>query len=522
MEPTQPTNQPESQVTPSPIQPNSNPEPVAPTPVPTPESPAPFTAPAPEAAVPPAPAVEPVSSVPLAPAVEPASSAPPAPIAPVTGSASAEPQIVIGGAEQPQMSAPVSSAPVGASGGKKKWLLPAVVVAALVVVLGGGYVFAFYLPNTPSSVYSSSLQNTGKAIDSLVDYGNTVAAKNYKSYDVTGSLKVKSSGANVDGTLTGSFDETGNATMAATVDVLGQDVNVNVRSIKASGNSSPDLYLQVSGIKSTLDGLGASSFDSLDGQWIGIDHNLIDTYAQGYSQNLQTLGTSTQAPTTAQVTDAIKKVQVVNKQYLFTTDSSKAVLTQQKYIGKETKNGRSVYHYKDGYNKDHLVDYLGAVKTALDSSSLNSWSKAESKQDLSQQLGLQNTIDSAKKLDGKYTFDLYADAKTKLVQSVQFADPTSPGTTFTVSQNYTGGDEYPFDLSINDKSDGQATTGDLKVILNKKTNKATLGITAAEADTSLSFDATLTPSDKTVTVTAPVGAQPIFNILEQLGLSTRA
>ena len=438
-------------------------------------------------------------------------------------SSDGQPHMVVGGAEQSQTATPMGPIVPGTvtnGGGKKKWVLPAAVTAALVVLLGGGYVFGVYLPNRPSTVYSTSLKNSGKAVDALVDYTETASKQNYKSYGVTGTLKVKSAGASVDGTLTGSFDETGNATVSAKVDALGQNVNVELRSLKVKGNDSPDIYLQLKGIKAALDSFGASSFDNLDGQWIAVDHTLLDTYTKSLSQaSASGSGLTSAPPTAAQATDALKKVQEVNKQYLFTSDSGKAVLTNQKYIGKETQDGRSVYHYTVGYSKDHLAAYVGALKTALDSSSLNDWSKAQSGQNLSKQLDLDSLVSSTKQLDGKYTFDLYADVKTKLVHSVKFSDPSSSDTTFTLAQNYTGGDEYPFDLGFSTKTDGQTSKGDIKATLNKKTNNAEISLTATAAGSDINFDFKLTPSDKAVQVSAPSGAQPIMNILGQLGLS---
>lgn len=453
----------------------------------------------------------------------PAPSPSPAPAATPTPGSDGQPHMVVGGAEQAQTATPmgpIAPGTVANGGGKKKWVLPTAAAAVLVVLLGGGYVFGMYLPNRPSAVYDKSLKNSGKAVDALIDYTEASTKQNYKSYDLSGTLKVKSAGASVDGTLTGSFDETGNATVSAKVDALGQNVNVELRSLKAKGNDSPDLYLQVKGIKSALDSFGASSYDSLDGQWIAVDHTLLDTYTKSLSQaSASGSGLTSTPPTAAQATDALKKLQEVNKQYLFTSDSGKAVLTNQKYIGKETQDGRSVYHYKAGYNKEHLTAYVGALKTALDSSSLNDWAKAQSGQNLSKELDLDSLISSTKQLDGKYTFDLYADVKTKLVHSVKFTDPSSSDTSFTIAQNYTGGDEYPFDFGLSQKSGGSTSKGDLKLTLNKKTNKAEVAFVATAAESDFNLDFTLTPSDKAVQVTAPSGAQPIMNILGQLGFS---
>ena len=441
-----------------------------------------------------------------------APSQPVAPAAPAepAQAASGQPHAVIGGADQAQTTAPISQHPVATSGGKKKWLLP-VGIAAIVVLLAAGYVFGMYLPNRPSAVYSKGLTNTGKAVDSLVDYTNNVSKMNYKSYGVDGTVKVASSSGSFDGTLKGAFDVHANGNLTVDVDALGQKVNAEIRSVHVNGNASPDVYVKISGVKSYLDSFGASSLDSLDGQWVAVDHTLIDTVAANYSQSKTSATTS--LPTSDQVHDALVKVQNVNKQYVFTTDQSKAVFKQDKYVGKETKDGRNVYHYKVSANKANMKAYGSALKSALDSSSLNDWyKKANSGKNLSSSFD----TSSLNSTSANSTFDMWIDTKTKLVHAVQFADSSDPSSTLTLAQNYTGGDEYPFELSSADKT----TKADLKLTINKATNVSTVALTGNESSTNFTLNVKVTPSNDAVQVTAPSGAQPIMNILSKLGLGS--
>lgn len=412
-----------------------------------------------------------------------------------------------------------------APGGKKKrWVLPVAIVAVLVVLLGGGYVFGVYLPNRPSAVYSSSLKNTSQGLDQLISYGTSQAQKSYRSYNFDGTLKATASGSSFDATLSGALDKDSNGTLKLNADVMGQKLSANLRSVHVSGSASPDLYVQLTGIKWALDKFGLSSLDNLDGQWISIDHTSLNSGVASARQSVDTgsgssLGTATAMPTFDQVNDAITKVQTVNKDYLFTTDSGKAVLKNDKYIGKETKDGRSTYHYQVGYDKAHLQAYVSALKTALDSSKLNDWSKqANNGKNLSQVVNIDSLTSSITTAKSDYTFDLWADTKTKLIHSLQFTDPSDSSSVFAITQNYTGGSQYPFTFSFASKAGGSTAKASLDLSVDTSTNKYTGNLTANTSGTNISFKFDLTPSNNAVQAAAPAGAKPLNDVLKQLGL----
>lgn len=456
----------------------------------------------------------PMTAAPIAPAEQPAMPQNQAPV--VMGSP------VIGGADQPPVTTS-SPSQMSSGSGKKGWMLPGIIAVVIVLLLGGGYVFGIYLPNRPSAVYRSSLSRAGDALDTLINYSTTASKKNYKSYTVDASLK-SSGDVSFDATLSGSGDQDGNAKFTASADIMGEKLNANLDTVHVAGSDTPDLYVQLGGIKPILDSYGLNQLDSLDGQWLAVDHTLLDSSLSSLNQNASSVTKATSMPSMAQIDDAIAKVQTVNKRYLFSTDAGTAVLTDNKYIGKETKDGRSVYHYQVGYNKAHLQAYLTALGTALDNSSLNTWSKtANDGKSLSEQLNLSSLQDSVAKQSGNYTFDLWVDTKTKLPHTLQFVDPSDKTSSFTISQNYTGGTSYPFAFGFTGKD---ATSGDaqnlgLNITVDTSTNKVSgkLAVTqGTTANVSATFD--ITPSQQSVQVTAPAGAKPIANIIAALGLGT--
>jgi len=411
-------------------------------------------------------------------------------------------------------------------GKSKKLLVRALVAVVGVLLLGAAYVFAFYLPNTPSHVYSASLANSGIALDKLIDYSKVQAHANYKSVSLDGTVHVKSPSGSYDVTLSGAANKGGNADLHFNEDALGEKFSTDVLSILPSGDTTPDIYVKVTGVKHFLDGIGLNSLDYLDGQWIVIDHTLIDTYISNLKKSVGSSNSSnTTVPTYDEVQDALSKAQAVNKQYIFTTDSSRAVLTNEKFIGRETVSGRAVDHYKVGYNKAHLEAYVSALASALDSSKLNGWSKnVNGGKSLSDSMGFSPLEKSVKNANGSYTFDMWADTKTKLISKLTFTDPSDKSSIFTVTQGYNGGSKYPFGLSVSGKdsttNDPQTVT--LNATLDTSTNKLSATFssssTASDGTTTSTGNFNLTPNNNTVNVTAPAKAKSLTDLLISLGL----
>lgn len=408
----------------------------------------------------------------------------------------------------------------------KKTLMRSVIAAVVVLLLAAGYVFAIYLPNTPSHVFSASLANSGVALDKLIDYSKAQALANYKSVSLDGTVHVKSPTGSYDVTLTGAANKGGNADLHFNEDALGEKFSTDVLSIISSGNTTPDIYVKVTGVKHFLDSAGLNSLDNLDGQWIVVDHTLIDTYLSNLKKSVGSGSSSnTTAPTYAEVQDALSKAQAVNKQYLFTADASKAVLTNEKFVGKETVDGRSVDHYKVGYDKAHLQAYVSALASALDSSKLNAWAKnVNSGKSLSDSMGFSSLEKSVSNAKSDYTFDLWADTKTKLISKMSFTDITDKSSVFTVSQGYTGGSKYPFGLSVSgtDSVTHNPQKYTLSATLDTKTNKLSTTFTsstvASDGTTTSNGNFDLAPSSSAVNVTAPAKAKSLTDILVSLGL----
>lgn len=411
--------------------------------------------------------------------------------------------------------APVVTSDAGKKS-KKKWLIP-VVGGSLIALLAGGYVLGFYLPNRPENAYKIGLKLTGIATDKVIDYAKD--RKAYPSSTFEGTAAFKRAGGSFDLSMKGQSSETA-ADLTFDANIAGQKVDVELKAADAPQSEYPDLYVKATGIAPFLQQASADpKLTQLDGKWIAVDHTLFDTYEKQLSA--QSGADIKELPTEEQLLDATTKVQEVNKDYLFTTSSDKAVLVYKEYVGKATRNSRDAFHYKTGYNKEHLKAYVKALGDALDSSKLNDWSKKQADgKKMSALLQISSLEEQVAKSKGTETFDLYVDSGTKLVQSIVFTDGSDNGGTFTVAQNYTGGDKYPFELSMKGTGSSKvaATFGvtlDTKTdvtLFNAKLDSGTVG------DTSLTMEGTMTPSNKKLSVTAPAGAVPLTQVLQQFGI----
>lgn len=424
---------------------------------------------------------------------------------------------ILGVVSNPQVVASAMPTPPA----KKSKKLPLIAgIVALVLVVGGGYTFGLYLPAQPNNVYKAGLSRSGKAADALVKYGTSqqsLLQKQGAKFDIT--TNVKSSGGSFDLAAKGAYDMNANVDAQITADVMGSKLSANIRSISSGKGATPDLYLQVNGAASLLKSTGFNGLSSLDGQWISIDHTLLDSYKSELSKNIT--ADTTKQPTRAQVTDAITKVQAVNKQYLFTTDSTKAVLKDPKFVAKEQLSGHQAYHYTVGYDKAHLASYLQAVANAIDTSSLGPWIKSTNDgKALGDSQSFKDSITQINKANANYTFGLWVDAKTKLIAQLKFADPKDAANTVAISQQYTGGTKYPFTLDFASKADQETSSGHIGFTLDTRTNAVTFDGKGSLGSTgSFTFSGSLQPTSEAVKPQVPTGAKPITDVINQLSTS---
>lgn len=398
--------------------------------------------------------------------------------------------------------------------GKRK-LIIAIVAILAVLGLTSAYVFGYYLPNTPENVWKSAVTNTGKGYDALTTYATNFNSE-VDGLEMQGSYKLKGDMVS-DGTMSGkSLGD--NAQFSGTISASGLKIEYEVRAIKSTGDT-PDYYFKVNGLQGLGTLLGgvtgpefAQALEGVNNQWYVIDHTLFEQLASGDSSN-QSMSLSTK-----DVEKLLNTIKNSNNTYLFTDDQTKAVFVQQEFIGKETKDNRTVYHYKAGVNQANLKLYLKALCGDLQKDTLG-------KTLLKDGLRATNCDDFVKKADNintKQTADVWVDKSTKLVHTVRFTDSKQAANYLEIGQDYQGGTVYPFSLIIQEK-DGK-TTQSAVVKATLDTEKNTLKVSgvvdsSGESKSVGSMDMSFKPNaDKSFKVEAPQGAKNIMQLVNDLGL----
>lgn len=382
-------------------------------------------------------------------------------------------------------------------------IVPAIIIAAVLLIGGSAAAyFGLVLPNQPENIWQTALENTAKGYDKLVEYADE--QKDVSGGKVSGTFKFDTAEIIIDGMINGKFDQK-TADIKLDAGAAGTRVNFNIITNIPESATTPDIYLKADGLTEVgkLIGNGDPSvseyFTNLDGKYYFIDHTLIDQVAKSAQQD-QT-GLPQLSP--EEIKETARKIGEVNKEYLFATDTERAVLVVKSELGKDTVDGREMYHYKVGYDKENLKEYATKLHEAIEETKLKDVIIDES---------FDGAIKDIEELDGNGEADVWIDMKTKLIRTVRFVDPDSK-TTVDIGLDYDGGSSYPFYVSA--KSEDNKNDFMFKLTLDAETNKVNLLFDAAtdkEGRGNINLD--IEPSNETVQFNKPEGAQSLSDLLE--------
>ncbi|GEM_PF-677438 len=423
----------------------------------------------------------------------------------------------------PQVTAGAMAPPSVSSSKSRKLPKKALIAVAGVILLalgGAGYYFGYY--TNSSVVYSQSLSNAGKAYDKLVTYLDLQTAIGNKGYTGDGSYKIVSGDTTTDGKIAVKTDGK-NSDTNFDVGLGVTRVSVETRTIKQAAGVTPDIYLKATGLKGVGALTGSPQFgtalDQLEGKWIVVDHTLIDNLAKSAAQT----GSGMTAPTRNQVVDELHAFGKVNQQYVFSTKKDKAVTTVVKTYGTETIEGHKVIHYKVAFVKDNVKKYITAQRDALNSSQLGDWIKKNNYK-ASVDSSYDQLVKSADGIKSSDTIDVWSDINTRVLYKVRVSDKKNPATNYVdLGLDYKNSASYPFFISTQSKDGTTSSNGSLVATLDTKSNSLTLRANFKQTgSSSSSIDGTFTfkPSNVTLKIAVPTGAEPLSQVLDQLGLGS--
>jgi hypothetical protein len=409
-----------------------------------------------------------------------------------------------------------NSQPPGKTKLYKKPLL-AVPLAVLVLLAGSaGAYFGYYVPNQPQNIWKTALTRTGKGYDKLTQYAVT-------QFKADSGLKLdgkfQTSGFfSSDGTFSGDSDKD-NGEFTASVSAGGVKVNTDVRLLKSS-TSTPDIYFKIDGIQGLGDLVSGfigpqykNAINNLNGKWYFIDHSLFDQISSGNGNNLQI--------SSADVNSVLKAIGDASKQNVFTSDPDKMAFTVKKEVGKEKQDGRSVYHYVAGINKDNLKNYINALCDNLKQSNLKKYFNGDA-QSTADAIGCSTASKSVDNFDTSRTADVWVDLHTKLIHKVRITDTKNKDNYFELAQDYQGGDKFPFAMNFHSKDSGLTNDSSINLTLDTKANSLEFKAQTTDSgadNLKASAELTISPHSGKVNVQKPDGAENIIQLLNDLGFA---
>jgi len=245
---------------------------------------------------------------------------------------------------------------------------------------------------------------------------------------------------------------------------------------------------------------------AINNQWFSIDHTLFNEASGSNSSTVPKV-------TRADVKQLLDTVGTVSKQYVFTSDPSKAVLVMKQVVGAEKKDGRNTYHYKVGIDHEHYKAYIKALCNAVKDDKLV-------KQLSSKSADCEKAAAGVQQSDVNRTFDMWVDRWTKLPHVIRVTDANNANSYVEFNQDYRGGDEMPFGLKVHDQETDATVDYNLTATANTKTDvfsaKLTFNATGKSSDDNQqgTVSLKLAPSnDSSLKVQKPAKSEPLMSLI---------
>lgn len=395
-------------------------------------------------------------------------------------------------------------------------------IVLLVVLFSGGYVFGYYIPNKPENVFKTGLNRTGLMVDRL-EANSTDKAKLVAMKDINFSGTLSVSGP--DGKQGGSFNTRYNDTVSdskLTYDPGNGKQPFEAQAVTDLPKSAefPNVYVKLSGLST----LGLDQFvpevSQYDGKWISISSSYLGSLLPG-----DALQKSSSSTVTADDISALSKVVVMTtRQYIFTSDPTKAVLVNKGFIGKEKiETNLTADHYTVGIDKAHAKDYCKALITnIMDADAFKKLPGVSGNMDSQRQSTItscQKNIDTG--IKDSDTFDMWIGTDKKLINKVRFTDSKDNTTYVDIGQTYTSGSKLPLFLNGHNGKDNFDLTSNLTVDMDSFASTGSMTTNFKDdmnKPWTVKADFSLKPNKGVVTITSPKDAIPVQQVLQALGI----
>lgn len=376
--------------------------------------------------------------------------------------------------------------PGGKPNSKKRLSLTWIIgIITALIVLAGAFVFGYYLPNQPESVYRTGLERSGDVIKELTtELTQAEKIERFSQSAITAELNFTSSDVQASGVLDSRFDD---ARSDSTLDVsygpdeaTQQELNMQVMTDIADDAEFPDVFVNFSGIGQ----LGLESFfpgiSQYDDQWIHISSTLIEESLSGVDAEVSP---AEQELTAEDYAELMSVVTDVTNEYVFTSDESTAIFENQEYVAEEDINGVSTYKYSVDINRDNVVAYCQDIQertlqtevyrklSGLDEAAIDS--EIES-------LGEQCAVSVDDTLAEIGSVEMWVDRSYKLVHQIRFYANEEAGYV-DIGQIYDGGDSVTFFIGSQVEEDEETMQIRLEATTNLESLTTNMEMTASQS-----------------------------------------
>jgi len=406
---------------------------------------------------------------------------------------------------------------------KRKKLLLAGGVVAFFLVLSTAIVFGYYLPNQPNNIYKTGVNRSAKALDKLINAATEKSKlEAFKKSDITLSVDAKYQDISYTGSFNAKFDgskaDGGINFVSKQTSQPNQTFSAKFQSELPSGSQYPNIYVQLTGLKTFGIDDYLPGFAAYDGKWIAI----LSDYLKSLGTVPTAEETSKKQLTSDDIAELARAASGVTVDYVFSTEPNKAVFEKKSYVGKEKVDNTNAYHYKVGLNKEHVKAYCKAMIDKIYST--DAYKKLpwvdEKNVDKDKEAASKDCDSSYNGIKADTTYELWVDAKYKLIYKIRIPDATDKETYTDVGQVYKGGDSVSLFAAYHsgkDKSDGKFT---LDTNLKAGTTKGTLTFSGGDLDNKYDIKVTLDakPYNGEINTNKPAGAIPVQEVLKQLGI----
>lgn len=391
-----------------------------------------------------------------------------------------------------------------------------------IVVLLGGYAFGYYIPNRPENIWKSGVSRSGEALDKLVTkITDQKTLDAFKKSEMELAVDANFIGGSFKGALNAKFDSTksdGALNLVYKQDGMpDQAIDVKFLSELAEGADFPDSYFKFSG----LSGLGLDVFlpgiSEYEDKWISISKEYFQSLglsAEDYSPDKQLnsgdIGELARAATAASV------------EHVFTTDDQKAVFINKGFVGKEKIDGQWAYRYKVGTNKNNLKNYCKSLVERVFST--NAYKKMpwieEGGVDKDKESAIKSCEDdnNYKEIGDDDIFELWIDAKYKLIYKIRISDKKDSNTYTDIGQVYKGGDDIKLFVNYHDDKSQYDIITSVETNIKTAVTTGTFEYKGLEEGSQNRAKITLSakPYSGDIKIEKPAESIPLEKILEEL------